>query len=547
MKVADYLIKSLETLGITDFFGLPGDYNFNILYAINDNPNTNWIGCTNELNAGYAADGYARVKGFGAVVTTYGVGELSAINAVAGAFAENVPVINIVGVPKTSDIENKTLIHHNFQAPDYYAFERAFSNVVETTAYLTSKNAKSEIDRVITTFVKERRPVYIAIPIDVTQIEIDGNIGFEYPESNPDNLKSAVEAIVNLADKSKKTVLLADAVLKRYRLEKEFEKLTQQTGYPATNFLMGIGAINTSLKNYPGTYLSDYGNDTAKEILHNTDCLISFGAIYSDLNTFGFALPYDLEDFAAIYGSYTVVNHKRYNDVMMNDILQELIKQLPQKVINLPEIKTGYPELEIKNEKLSSKYIYPRLQEFFKEGDCLFIETGIIPYGFAEIKLPDNVTVNTQTLWGSIGWATPAAFGANAALKDKGRVILFTGEGSHQLTAAEIGNMMHCGFKPVVIVLNNNGYTVERLLSNSPDDNFNNIIQWNYLKLPEVFAGNVWTASAKTDEEFNTVLKMAEQQDCMCYIEIFTEEMDIPSITQKTINKIKELKNTASV
>ena len=91
MNTAEYLVKKLEELGITDFFGVPGDYNFNILYAIENNPETNWIGCTNELNAGYAADGYAREKGFGALVTTYGVGELSALNAVAGSFAENVP------------------------------------------------------------------------------------------------------------------------------------------------------------------------------------------------------------------------------------------------------------------------------------------------------------------------------------------------------------------------------------------------------------------------------------------------------------------------
>ena len=82
MNTAEYLVKKLEELGINDFFGLPGDYNFEILYAIEENQNVNWHGCTNELNAGYAADGYAREKGYGALVTTYGVGELSAINAI---------------------------------------------------------------------------------------------------------------------------------------------------------------------------------------------------------------------------------------------------------------------------------------------------------------------------------------------------------------------------------------------------------------------------------------------------------------------------------
>ena len=106
ISVVDYLVCQLEKLGINEVFGLPGDFNFNIVEAIEKNENTNWIGCTNELNAGYAADGYARVKGYGAIVTTYGVGELSAINAIAGSYAEYVPVIKIVGVPSTSNIHN---------------------------------------------------------------------------------------------------------------------------------------------------------------------------------------------------------------------------------------------------------------------------------------------------------------------------------------------------------------------------------------------------------------------------------------------------------
>ena len=95
IKTADYLVKRLAELGIKDIFGLPGDYNFNMLDAIINNPDVNWINCTNELNAGYAADGYARINGYGSVVTTYGVGELSATNAIAGSYAENIPVIKI--------------------------------------------------------------------------------------------------------------------------------------------------------------------------------------------------------------------------------------------------------------------------------------------------------------------------------------------------------------------------------------------------------------------------------------------------------------------
>ena len=148
MNTAEYLIKKLEELGITDYFGVPGDYNFNILRMIENISSVNWIGCTNELNAGYASDGYARIKGYGALVTTYGAGELSAINAVAGSFAENIPVVCIAGLPSSKDIEKKTPLHHNFSEADYDRFYDMYKKITCASAFLKRDNAKLEIDRV---------------------------------------------------------------------------------------------------------------------------------------------------------------------------------------------------------------------------------------------------------------------------------------------------------------------------------------------------------------------------------------------------------------
>ena len=544
MKVADYLIKNLVNLGITEYFGLPGDYNFDILYSIEDNKDASWIGCTNELNAGYAADGYARVKGYGAVVTTYGVGELSAMNAIAGSFAENVPVIHIVGVPATNHIENNVLLHHNFQHPNYFAFKQAFEPIVETTAYLNKDNAKEEIDRIINVFTSTKRPVYIAIPMDIALMDIDGDILIKEVKSDETVLKSFVEKASSLINNAKSPVIIGDALIKRYQCEYLYNKFAEQTRIPASNFLMGAGIIDFDKENYLGTYISVFGNDTAYKYLTETDCAISVGPIYSDLNTFGFSLPYKPEDYIAIYGEYSVINNKKYENIRMADVLKELIKLVNVRDNHINVTDTGYKTPEISDKKLTSDYIYPRLQEFFKSNDLLFIETGIIMHGFSAMKLPKNVIANTQTLWGSIGWATPAALGGCLADKTR-RTILFTGEGSHQLTATEVSNMMRRGLKPIIIVLNNSGYTIERILSNDPEDSFNNIADWNYSKLPELFQGDVWIATATTEKEFDTALKLAEHQDKMCYIEIFTEKMDLPFITAKTIERLNKQKQEA--
>lgn len=548
IKVADYLIQELNKLGIKDFFGLPGDYNFNILYAIGDNEDTNWVGCTNELNAGYAADGYARINGYGALVTTFGVGELSAMNAIAGSFAENIPVFKIVGVPATKFIKKNALLHHNFQKPDYYAFERAFSNVVETTAYLNEENAKQEIDRIISVFIKENRPVYVAIPVDICLMEIENTPDIQQPQSDEKSLNEAVDHALRLINNAKSPLILGDVLVKRYQARKEFNKFMENSQIPASNLLMGKGIIEAENKKYLGTFLSEYENINVYNALHTSDCVISVGVVNSDLNTYRAGLPFLPSDFIEIQGTQTIIEHKKYENIMMKDMLNLLADKIEARELEMPIKKTSFEKAPIADEsELNSKYIYPRIQEFLKPNDILFVETGIIPHGFAPTRLPKNTEVNTQTLWGSIGWATPAAFGGQMAAKDR-RTILLTGEGSHQLTAMEISNMMHNDLKPIIIVFNNNGYTVERVLSNDPWDFFNDIIQWDYSRLPQVFKGDVWVTQAKTNLEFDNALKQAqiEQKTRMCYIEIFTGQMDLPNLTAKIVENIKGYTSTAA-
>lgn len=542
IKVADYLVQELNKLGIKDFFGLPGDYNFNILYAIDNNPNTNWVGCTNELNAGYASDGYARVNGYGALVTTYGVGELSAVNAIAGSFAENIPVIHIVGVPNTKFIRNNALIHHNFQHPDYHAFERIFSNVCETTAFLSEENAKDEIDRILSVFINTKRPVYVAIPIDICKLEIENKPKISMAQSDEESLNEAVKDALKLIRTAKYPLILGDVLIKRFRAKEEFNKLLANSLYPVSNLLMGKGIIEAENPKYLGTFLSEYENINAYNALHESDCVISVGVVNSDLNTYRSGLPFKPADFIEIQGEYTIVKNKRYDNVLMKDVLNKLAEGIETRDIALPEKKPSFQKVtdeDAKDIELSVKYVFPRLQEFLKPNDIIFVETGIIPHGFAPTRLQKNTDVNTQTLWGSIGWATASALGGQMAAKDR-RTILITGEGSHQLTASEVSTMMRNGLKPIIIVINNSGYTIERVLSDDPMDFFNDIAKWDYSKLPEVFEGEAWVAQAKTNLEFDKALKQAEieQKNKLCYIELFTGKLDVPVLTEKIIDSV---------
>lgn len=535
ITVNDFLIQELNRIGIKDFFGLPGDFNFNIIDAVEKNPNTNWIGCTNELNAGYAADGYARINGSGAVITTYSVGELSAINAIAGSFAENVPVVCIVGIPKTKFIRDNCLVHHNFVSPNYYASADAFSNFTETSAYLSEDTAKEQIERVLNVFVKEKKPVYIAIPVDVGEMFIDSTPNIKEVKSDRKKLEKAVEHILKLINKSEYPVILGDVLVERFQSENEFKNLVKNSGFPVSTLIMGKGIVNESEYAFIGTYLGTLDNIDVYNAVNNSDCVISVGTILSDFNTLRFDIRIKPSNFVEIQGTYTIVECKVYEDVLMKDVLNEVANRIQfrntKMIKNKPQLCSTVIEVE---KALDYDYLLARIQEFLKPNDYLITETGTFNFAAPSMTFPDNCLLINQLLWGSIGWATPAAFGVMMADSAR-RTILLTGEGSYQLTFQSVSNMLSKGLKPVIIILNNSGYTIERSVSKNPLDAYNDIISWDYIKSVGGFGGKIWTAQAKTNKELNDVLNQAEieNKDKLCYIEVFTDKLDMPPLMRK--------------
>ncbi len=528
ITVGDYLIKKLKSLNITEVFGLPGDYNFEIVEAIEKTEGISWIGCTNELNAGYAADGYARIKGFSALVTTFGVGELSAMNAIAGAMAENVPVIKIVGVPRTKLVDNKILVHHNLDNADYKAFLRAYSNVTQESSFLSKENAKQEIDRLFDIAKKYRKPVYLAIPMDVVIEEVEDNIEEEKIQSNEDNLNLATKEIISLIKKAKNPVVLVDGLVKRFFVTKEVNKFLLKTNLLSTTLIRGIDVINNSTPNYLGVYCGSRANQTSYQILNDSDCIVALGTVLSDLNTFGFDYSFNLDNHINIQPHYVEIKNKRYDNIEILDLIKNLAEKIDYKFDKNIE-RTYKPKkvTPIKNENLTYDYLFNRINSFIKKDDIIITEVGLPTLASGSLELKDGVRVENQVLWGSIGWATPCAMGCAFSNKNS-RVILITGEGAHQLSAQEISTMMRNNLKPIIFVVNNKGYTIERLLCDNPEYKYNDIASWNYSMLPKAFKGDCFSAQVKTQQELEEVLAIIEQNEKMSYIELCFDYKDVP-------------------
>jgi indolepyruvate decarboxylase len=218
--VIEHVLARLSAVGISKVFGVAGDFAFPIEDAIVNFPGIDWVGCCNELNAGYAADGHARIHGIAALNTTYGVGELSAINAIAGAYAEHVPVFHLVGMPNLPTQAAHALVHHTLGNGEFDFFRKMAEPVVCASALMTPQNAAYETERLIAEALYHRRPVYMAFPTDVANQPVVSNAApLDPPKSDPATLEKAVTAITEALSAAKTACILPGFLANRAGLQ----------------------------------------------------------------------------------------------------------------------------------------------------------------------------------------------------------------------------------------------------------------------------------------------------------------------------------------
>lgn len=543
-SIVQYLLDSIKPLGIKDVFGVPGDFSFPLSDAVCNDPELRWIGNCNELNAAYAADGYARINGFAALATTFGVGELSALCGVAGAYAEHLPVIHIVGIPPTKTMLNKRIVHHTFGAGNFEIFKQASANMVCASATLTPENAVSEIKRVLEAAVYHRRPVYFAIPQDYGNLPVIGReeIGaLNIPQSDQATLREAVAAILDKLTKSASPAALAGYLIRRLNLQDMATRLIEKTDLPFATMFMDKTTLDESLKQYIGIYDGRIMNQEVRDFVENCDCVLNIGALWSDFNTGVFSANIDRTKMISIMHHHATVGYAAYANVEMEDVLNGLLQLAGPGTTVRAEVRKLGPPQGLPDANITPDYFYPALEEFFKPGDIVVAETGTVSMGLGFAKMPGNAMFLNQTLWCSIGWATPAALGAAIAAPGR-RVVLITGDGSHQFTAQEIGQFARFGLKPVIIVLNNEGYLIERLLCKNPDIYYNDLAHWEYTKLPEAFGCKDWLSVKVTKNgELENALRQIMESGCAAYVEVCMDKMAASELAVKIHDSIKNL------
>jgi len=532
LKVGDYIIQRLAKEGITDCFGVAGDYVFRMCDAVVGSKNVKWIGCSNELDAAYAADGYARVRGCSMLMTTYAVGELSALNGVMGAKAERSCVFHIVGMQTMRQQRVHKITHHTLGDGVFQNFANISAQAACVSAVITPDNCIGEMERVIATARAESRPAYILVASDYAVVPVTPTAaqGWPKPASGPD-LDGAIATLAERIERADSVAVLPAYTVARFQLQKKLQALIEKLGCPFATMTMDKGIVNESHPQFAGMYSGAASSPEVLRTVEGADLVIDAGGVcFHDINTSAYSHKIAPDKFVTIGTDYVRVGDRVFNPVQMGDVFDGLTAAV-QKSFRYRTSRR--PVVEKQNgdasDPITAVALYPRYQQFLRPNDRIVIENGTSSAGIAPLTLPDGAEVYSQSLWGSIGWATGATLGV--ALADRSRrTVLFTGDGSHQLTALDVGTMGRNKLKPVIFVLNNQGYAIERALEYDPNWEYNDLAQWNYHALPEALGCEDWfTAKVATLGELDRALETASKGDTACYIEVVGGRTDYPA------------------
>ncbi|HDG1700708.1 alpha-keto acid decarboxylase family protein [Kluyvera ascorbata] len=544
--VADYLLDRLADCGVDHLFGVPGDYNLQFLDHVIAHRQIRWVGCANELNAAYAADGYARMQGCGALLTTFGVGELSALNGVAGSFAEHVPVLHIVGAPSTSAQQRRECLHHTLGDGNFDHFRQMSAPVSVAQGVLDAANARDEIDRVLRDIVRYSRPGYLLLPADIASLPTSRPVNALTANNAPTDSTELAEFVSHaraLLRDSRRVSLLADVLALRFGLQSTLNKWVDAVPIPHATMLMGKGLFNETHAGFVGTYSGGASLPETRAAIEDADVIFCIGTCFTDTITAGFTHHIPQEKSIEIQPFAARVGKRWFSGINMQEAVNALMT-LSRDFSAQWQIQPGrvMKSASADNGHLTQRHFWQTLEKYLQPHDILLGDQGTAAFGLADLTLPQGASLIVQPLWGSIGYTLPAAFGAQTSQPDR-RVVLVVGDGAAQLTIQELSSMLRDGLRPLILLLNNEGYTVERAI-HGPEQRYNDISLWNWTQIPQALnldcQAECWKVTNAS--QLNDALTRATRGDKLMLLEVMLPKMDIPPLL-KAVTQALEARN----
>ncbi|HAS82771.1 MAG TPA: hypothetical protein DCS43_08900 [Verrucomicrobia bacterium] len=529
--ISNYLLERLQEVGISHLFGVPGDYVLDFLDAVMASPLC-WVGTCNELNAGYAADGYARMNGIAAAVVTYGVGGLSIINATAGAYAEQVPMIVISGAPPSKRREAGALVHH--LVANYQLQLDLFRKVTADAVMITNPDtAPAEIDRVLTTCIQRKLPGYIEIPADMAVTPCRrpaAPLPMPKAASDPVALTRCVSTAAAFFNRSSSPILLAGVELMRHDLGAATLKLVETAEIPFATMLSSKALLPELHPQFIGIYQGAWSRDNVKRQVESSDCVISLGAWKTDLDTGMFSGNLDDRRVISACAGKVAVGGQCFENVQLNDFVEALLPALePRSYLTSHPTQArelAPPFVARAQTPLAATRLYECIDDYLDDQMVLLVEPGDAFCAAPEFFVEEAENFIIQPYYAAIGFCTPAALGVALARSGK-RPVILTGDGALQMTVQEISTLIRQHCPAIMIVVNNDGYLIERKLHE--DGMYNDIQMWQYAGLPAVFGNGsdaVRGTRVTTEEELVAALDAARDTSKFHLIEAWLPGRD---------------------
>ena len=507
LSIGQYLIRRLSDYGIKHVFGLPGDYVLSFYSMLEHSP-LDLVNCTREDCAGFAADAYARVNGMGAVCVTYGVGALSLANSIAGAYAEKSPVVLISGAPGIGERFNDPLLHHRVR--EWHTQLDVFEKLCAASCEIVDPaTAFRDIDHLLDTAHGQKRPVYLELPRDIVGVVPDQIRPYNriVPRSDPDSLSEAVKEAVARIERAQRPVIIAGIELHRYGLQAETVSLAEASGIPIAATMLAKSVVSEVHPLYIGLYEGGMGRREVTEFVEESDCLILLGTILTDIDLGIFTA--NLNDGNSIFaGSDGLrISHHHFHNVLLEDFVRCLAAAKPRGMQRpLPPGPTAAhgPFVLEPAAPITISRLVRRLDESLDDRTIVVADVGDALFASSELVIRGQTEFLSPAYYTSMGFAVPAALGAQLARPDL-KVIALVGDGAFQMTGMELSTIVRRGLAVTVIVLDNRGYGTERLLL---EGSFNDINPWQYQLLPQVLGGGTG-CEVRTEGEFDAAITRA--------------------------------------
>ena len=543
MTLGNFLVAYLRKIGVRHVFGIPGDLALKLFFALGRKHDLQILTLSHEPGVGFAADGYARATGkIGVLCVTYGAGGHNLVNPVAGSFSERVPILIFSGGPGEEERKLGTLIHH--QAREIESQHRIFREVTCASRVLIDPHtAAHELHEVTTAVWVEQRPGYIEIHRDMVDREIevpddliawDGNL--QLASSDNAKVDEAARETAAMFNAAKHPILIAGIEIHRYKVSDDLVKLAERMGAPVCATVLGKGAFPMDHPLYLGVHVGPISPPAILSRMDAADFVLNLGCLRTDMN-FGNRPPHIIQDQSVWAVDRRVeVKYHTYTDVAVRDFVRALLKQKlrhhQEQVSYASNLTNGTVPTVRRKPPVKVSEILRAVNEFVAEhrGYMVVAESGDMLFGGLDVRVAGQGTYLAQGFYASMGFAVPAALGAQ--IGSARRPLVLCGDGGFQMTGPEISHAPKFGVNPIVVVINNGGWGIFRPIAADRRDLLE-IPAWPYARLAQDWGGVGYEANTAAD--LRDALRAADQSQTFAIIDVHVGRDDLSPVTIKYI------------